>query len=60
LTYKCFACSRLSRPGETGIGPLSWFTARSSQLRLERLPIEAGIGPLKSLLFRDLQLNSKR
>lgn len=35
VTYKCFVLCSISRPGvvplDIGMGPLSWFSAKSSQ-----------------------------
>lgn len=60
LKYKCSALSSRSRPGalslDTGMGPSSWFSVKSSQLRFDRLPIEAGMVPENLLKFKDLQL----
>jgi hypothetical protein len=57
-TYKCFAFSSKSNPGEvpsdTGIVPLSLLSVKSSRERLDILPMEGGIGPLKLLEARDL------
>jgi len=39
-----------------GMGPSSWFSAKSSQYTFERLPMAAGIGPVNPLEFKDLQL----
>lgn len=48
-----------SSPGEVvdeiGIGPESWFSAKSSQKRLVSRPIEAGILPVKLFEFSALQ-----
>lgn len=48
----------MSRPGvlpwETGRGPLSLLSAKSSQRSFDKLPTEAGIGPIKLFKFKDL------
>ncbi|MCI51010.1 hypothetical protein A2U01_0072254, partial [Trifolium medium] len=50
----------ISRPGvvplDIGMEPSSWFSAKSNQSRLERLPIVAGIFPMNLLEFKDLPL----
>lgn len=57
--YKCFVWMSISRPGlfplEIGMVPVSWLSARSSQIRLDRLPREGGMPPESLLKFRDLQ-----
>jgi len=56
--YKCNALYNISRPGvvslDTGMDPSSWLSAKSSQVRFDRLPIEGGINPAKLLEFKDL------
>jgi len=60
FTYKCLVWCIISRPGvvplDMGMGPSSWFSAKSSQYKFERLPMAAGIGPENLLEFKDLQL----
>jgi len=60
FTYKCFVLYIMSRPGvvplDMGMGPSSWFSAKSSQYTFERFPMAAGIGPVNPLEFKDLQL----
>ena len=48
----------MSRPGpcvsDTGIGPTSWLSERSSQATLDRFPIVRGMFPLNRFAFRAL------
>lgn len=51
ITHKCLASRRRSKPGalsvETGIVPLNWFPAKSSQKSWDNLPREGGRLPTK-------------
>lgn len=55
----CNVVCIISRPAvvalDTGMDPSSWLSAKSSQVRFHRLPIEGRIGPTKLLEFKDLQ-----
>lgn len=60
LTHKCLAFLSWSSPGPTGIVPVNWFSARSSQYSFDSLPRDGGMLPLKLFVFSALSIHVRR